>query len=145
MTTFLDTRLKKLKKVSAYDDEFIVANLKLISASINSLELKNTKSAPHLHQLLLAHDPALQITPKIEANNKAINLISTLAARVYKHVFYNSPAPRKLASNTNCNFNNRKYVDPAPQNPLNTSLAKRNTNKRKQLFQIRSDLTLAPE
>ena len=121
------------------------------------MELKNTKSAPHLHQLLLAHDPALQITskieahdpvlqitPKIEANNKAINLICTHAAQVHKHVSYISPAPRKLASNTNCNFNNFKYVDPAPQNPLNTSFAKRNTNKRKQLFQIRSELALAP-
>ena len=99
---------QKAKKVSVYDKEFIVAKLKLFFASINSLELKNTKFAPHLHQLLLAHDPALQITPKIEAhdpalqitpkievNNKAIYLISTHAARVYKHVSYNSPAPRK--------------------------------------------------
>ena len=121
------------------------------------MELNNTKSTTHLYQLLLAHDPALQITPKIEAhdpelqitpkieaNNKAINLISTHAARVYKHVYYISPALRKLAPNTNCNFNNFKNVDPASQNPLNTPLAKRETNRRKQLFQIRSELTLAP-
>ena len=112
-----------------YDEEFIVAKLKLISASINSLELSNTKPAPHLHQLLKAHDPASQFTLKIEANNNAISLISTHAARVHKHGYYNSPAPRKLASNTNCNLNNLKYVDPASQFPLNTSLARRNTNK----------------
>ena len=50
--------IQKAKKVSAYDEEFIVAKLKLISASINSLELNNTKPAPHLphlHRLLKAH------------------------------------------------------------------------------------------
>ena len=40
---------QKAKKVSAYDEDFIVAKLKLKSASINSLELNNTKPAPHLH------------------------------------------------------------------------------------------------
>ena len=115
-----------------------MAKLKLISTSINSLELNQTKPATHLHQLLIqlkpalqitpkieahnpalqitpkieAHDPALQITLKIEANNKAVNLISTPATRVYKHVYYNFPAPRKLASNTNCNLNNSNYVAP---------------------------------
>ena len=102
------------------------------------MELNQTKPATHLHQLLIqlkpalqitpkieAHNPALQITPKIEAhypalqitlkieaNNKAVNLISTPATRVYKHVYYNFPAPRKLASNTNCNLNNSNYVAP---------------------------------
>ena len=37
-----------------------------------------------------------------------------------------------------------KYVGPASQNPINTSLAQRNTSKRKQLFQIRNELALAP-
>ena len=55
---------QKVKKVSAYDKEFIVAKLKLIFTSINSLELKNTTPATHLHQLLVKHNPALQITPK---------------------------------------------------------------------------------
>ena len=134
------------------------------------MELNNTKPASHLHQLLIAHnrtlqitpkieahnhakqitpkievhDPALQITPKISANNKAINLINTHAARVYKHVYYKSPAPRKLASNTTCNLNNLKYVDTASQNTFNTSLAQQNTSKSKQLFQIRNELALAP-
>ena len=45
---------QKAKKVSAYDEEFIVAKLKLISTSINSLELNNTKPASHLHKLLIA-------------------------------------------------------------------------------------------
>ena len=49
---------RKAKKVSAYDEELIVAKLKLISTSINAMELNNTKSASHLHQLLLAHYPA---------------------------------------------------------------------------------------
>ena len=99
---------QKAKKVSAYDEEFIVAKLKIISASINSLELNKTKPALHIHQLIKAHDsasqitpkfeahnPASQITPKTEANSKAINLVSTHAARVYKHDYYISPAPRK--------------------------------------------------
>ena len=112
---------QKAKKVSAYNEEFIVAKLKLISTSINALELSNTKSASQLHQLIIthnpalqitptieAHEPALQITPKIEANNKAINSINTHATRVRKHVFYNSPALRKLASNANSNLSNSK-------------------------------------
>ena len=40
---------QKAKKVSAYDEELIVAKLKLISTSINALELNNTKSASQLH------------------------------------------------------------------------------------------------
>ena len=135
---------QKPNKISTFDAEFFVATLKLISASINSLELKKTKPAPHLHQLLKAYNPALQIPPKIEANNKAINLISTHAARVHKHDYYNSPFPRKLVSNTNYNINNLKYADPASQISLHTSLAKRNTNNRKQLFQNWNELTLAP-
>ena len=153
-----------------YDEEFIAAKLKLISTTINSLESSNTKSASHLHHILIAlnpalqitptieahnpaiqitpkievHDPALQVTPKIAANNKAINLINTHAARVYKHAYYNSPAPQKLASNTTCILNNLKYVDSASQNTLNTSLAPRNTSELKQLFQIRNELALAP-
>ena len=65
---------QKAKKVSAYDEEFIVEKLKLISASINSLELNNTKSAPHLHQLIIAHNPASQITSKIEAHDSALQI-----------------------------------------------------------------------
>ena len=93
---------QKAKNVSTYNEEIIVAKLKLISTSINALELKNTKSASQLHQLIIthnpalqitptieAHEPALQITPKIEANNKAINSINTHATRVRKHFFYN--------------------------------------------------------
>ena len=147
---------QKAKKVSTYDEEFIVAKLNLVSTSINSLELNNTKPATNLHKLLIkdnpalqitpkieAHNPALQITPKNEANNKAINLISAPATRVCKHVYYTSPAPRKLASNTNCNLNNLNYVAPASQSPLNTSLAQQNTSKSKQLIQIPNELALA--
>ena len=62
---------QKAEKVSAYDVEFIVTKLTLISTSINALELNNTKPASHLHQLLIAHNPALQFTPKIEKHNPA--------------------------------------------------------------------------
>ena len=148
---------QKAKNVSAYDEEFIVAKIKLISTSIRAKELNNKKSASHLHQLLLAHNPALrntpktethnpasQITPKIEAHNKAINLIRTHAARVCKHVYYNSPAQRKLASNCTSNLDNLKYVGSASQNSINTSPAQQNTSKSKQLFLIRNGLALAP-
>ena len=50
---------QKAKKVSAYDEEFIVAKLKLISTSINALELNNTKCASQLHQLIITRNPAL--------------------------------------------------------------------------------------
>ena len=43
---------QRAKKVSAYDEEFIVAKLKLISKSINALELNITHPASHLHHLL---------------------------------------------------------------------------------------------
>ena len=79
----------------------------------------------------------MQITPEIRANNRAINLISTHAARVRKHDYYNSPAPRNLASNTTCNLQNLNYVDPALQVPLITSLAQHSTTKYKQLVQKR--------
>ena len=120
------------------------------------MELNNTKPATHVHQFLIkhnpalqitpkieAHNPALQITPKIEANIKVINLISAPATRVYKHVYYNSPAPRKLASDTNCNFKVSNYVATTSQSPLNISLAQQNTSKSKQLFQTRNELALA--
>ena len=60
---------QKATKVSAYDEEFSIAKVNLISASFNSLELKTTDPATHLHQLIKAYDPASQITPKVEANN----------------------------------------------------------------------------
>ena len=56
---------QKAKKVSAYDEEFIVAKPKLISTSINALELKTTHSASQLHQLLTKHNLKSQTTPKI--------------------------------------------------------------------------------
>ena len=42
---------QQAEKISNYDKEFIVAKLKLISASINSLDLNKTHPASHLHQL----------------------------------------------------------------------------------------------
>ena len=42
---------QKAKNVSAYDEEFIVSNLNLISAIINSLDLKTAEPASHFHQL----------------------------------------------------------------------------------------------
>ena len=49
---------QQVKKVSNYDEEFIVAKLKLMSASINSLDLNKTHPATHLHQLFKTHDLA---------------------------------------------------------------------------------------
>ena len=77
---------QKAKKISAYDDEFIVAKLKLISTSVYSLELEPKKSAVHFNKLLQVHDPADQITPKFEATNNATNSISSHEKRVLKHV-----------------------------------------------------------
>ena len=77
--------IHKAKKVSAYDEEFIVAKLKLISASVNSLELQSSHSAPHLHTLLQANDLESQITPRSEPITNEINLISPLATRARKH------------------------------------------------------------
>ena len=60
---------QKAKENFAYDEEFIVAKSKLISASVNSLNLKLTESAVHLNKLIQAHDPAHQITPKCDKFN----------------------------------------------------------------------------
>ena len=99
---------QKAKNVFAYDEEFIVAELNLISKSINALELNITHSASHLHHLLTnhnlalqnttkieAHNPVLQITSNVEASTKSINSISSHAPRVSEHVFSNSLAPRR--------------------------------------------------
>ena len=65
---------QKAKKVSAYDEEIIVAKLKIISASVNLLKLKSNEAAPHLHKLIQAHDPAPHITPEFESATKAKSL-----------------------------------------------------------------------
>ena len=56
---------------------------KLISASVNSLDLKSNVTATNLHKLIQKHDHAPHITPKFESTTKAINLISTLATLVH--------------------------------------------------------------
>ena len=147
---------QKAKKISTYDEEFIVAKLKLISKSVNSLELNTEHPASHLHQLLTNYtldpqntskieilDPALQTTPKIGTTNNSINSISTRATRVREHVFGNSLAPRNHASNSICQLNNLKYVTLASQSPLCISLALQNTSNNKQLIQIRNKVTYA--
>ena len=63
---------QKAKEVSACNEEFIVAKLNLFSASVNSLNIKSTEIAPPLNRLTQAHNPAHQITPKIEYNCNAI-------------------------------------------------------------------------
>ena len=107
------------------------------------LELQFTEPAPHLNKLTQAHDPAYQITPKIEATYDAIKLISTHANRVHKHCYYLSPALRTLY--TSCNFNTSKYSYSASQIPIIISLAKRNTNQCKQSFQNRNGKYLAKQ
>ena len=147
---------QKAKKISTYDEEFIVAKLKLISKSVNALELNTEHPASHLQQLLTNYtldpqnksqietiDPALQTTPKIETINNSINSISTRATRVREHVFGNSLAPRNHASTSICQLNNLKYVTLASQSPLCTSLALQNTSNNKQLIQIRNKKTYA--
>ena len=147
---------QKAEKVSAYDEEFVVAKLKLFSKSINALELNITQSASHLHHLFANHTLALQNTPKIEAYNhvsqittkvetsiKSINSIDTHATQVSEHVFSNSLAARKQASNSICELSNLKYAISASQSPTNTSLAQQNTNKSKQLIQIRNKVAFA--
>ena len=135
---------QKAKKVSAYDEEFIVAKLKLISKSINALELNITHSTSHLHHLLTnhnlalqntpkieTHNPSLQITSKVEASTKSINSISAHATRVSEQVFSNSLAPRKQASNVTSELSNLKYAIHAPQSPIHNSVAQQNTNMSK--------------
>ena len=56
-----------------------MVKLKLNSASVNSLNSKSTESAIHLNNLIQAHDPAQQTTPKFEATQNAMNLNSTHA------------------------------------------------------------------
>ena len=147
---------QRAKKVFAYDKEFIVAKLKLISKSINALEVDITHPASHLQHLLEnhtlawqntpkieAHDFVSQIKPKFESSTKSINSISTHATRVNEHVFCNSLAPRKQASNSICELNNLKYATPASQSPIDIYLALQNTNKSKQLIQIRNKVAFA--
>ena len=94
--------------MSAYDKEFNVAKLKLISASVNSLNLKANQPAPQLNYLIQTHNSAPQTTLKNESTSKTINSISSHATRVHKHIYYLSPAPRIPAAITNCNLNNSK-------------------------------------
>ena len=147
---------QKAKKISTYDEEFIVAKLKLISNSINTLELKTKHPTSRLYQLLTNHslDPqntpkiethisAHKFTPKFESLNRSINSISTHAAQVCEHVFSHSLAPRDHTSNYSFQLNNLKYAPLASQNPLSTSLALQNTSNNKQLIQIRNKVTYA--
>ena len=85
----------------------------------------------------------MQITPKIESNTNSILSISTHATRVREHKFSNSLAPRDQAPNIISRLNDLKYVTPASQNPLCTSLALQNTSNSKQLLQIRNKVIFA--
>ena len=67
---------QKAKKISTYDEEFIVAKLKLIWKSINALELSTKYSASHLHQLLTHHTLALQSTSKTKIHELASQINS---------------------------------------------------------------------
>ena len=134
---------QRAKKISAYDDEFIVPKLKIISPSVNSLSLKSTKRVIQFKQINTSTRSCTSITPKIEATHNAINLLSTHATRVLKHDSYLSPAPRSQITNTSCIFNNLMYAYPALQIPNNTSLAKRNTTPCKQSFQNPNEMYLA--
>ena len=95
----------------------------------HNLALQNTPK-------IEAHDSVSQIKPKTETSTKSINSISTHATRVNEHVFSNSLAPRKQASNSICELSNLKYAIPASQSPIDTYLDLRNTNKSKQFFKL---------
>ena len=60
---------QKAKKISTYVEEIIVAKLKLISKSINALELNTKFSASHLHQLLTHHTLAMQNASKTKIHS----------------------------------------------------------------------------
>ena len=120
-----------------------MAKLKLISASVNFLDIKPNESSTHFNKIIKAHDPAHQINPKLEATNNAIKLNSTHAKQVHKHDSHLSPAPRNHIVNTSGNFNNLKYAYPASQLPITTSLAKQNTTHCKQSFRNRNELSFA--
>ena len=96
---------QKAKIVSAYNEEFVVAKLKLICATVNALNLKSTEPALHMNKLLKAHDNTHQIKPTIEATYNAINLTSAHATCVHTHGYYLSPAPGNQITNTCCIFN----------------------------------------
>ena len=65
--------------------------IKLISASVTSINLKFKEYPTDLHNLMQVPDPAHQIRPKTEFSYKTINLISTLATTVYKQDYYLPP------------------------------------------------------
>ena len=134
---------QKSKKGSAYDEESIVSKIKLISASVISLNLKSTEPAPRLNRLMQAQDPAHQITPKIAATYNAINLITTQSTRVHIDDYYLFPAPRNHVTNTSCSSNNSKYAYRASEITINTSIAQRNKTHCKQLFQNGNEKYLA--
>ena len=121
---FQNIQIRKLK-ISAYDEEFIVPKLNLISTSVNSLNLQFTQHASHLHTLLQAHNLAPQISAKRELAPQSINLINTLVTRSHKLEFYLSPVPQNQITNIRRNLNNSKCAYPASQKPIKTSLAKR--------------------
>ena len=93
--------------------------------------------------IIEANTPAFQITSKVEASAKSINSIRTHATRVSEHVFSNSLAPRKQASNATSELSNLKNTLHAPQSPIYTSLGQQNTNKCKQSVQIRNKVAFA--
>ena len=135
---------QKAKKVSAYDDKFIGAKLKLISTSVNSLKLETIKPAVQFNKLLQAHDPVKShlnlrhITPKIEATIKAINLISTHAKHVHTHNSHLSLAQQNHTTINSNILNDLKYAYPASQIPLKTSPAEQNRTHCEQFFQNRN-------
>ena len=79
---------QKAEKVSAYDEEFLLAKLDLISASASSLNIKSIQYAPYLRNLLNLHDPAPQLTNKSEPAINSLRTISTFDTRLHAHELY---------------------------------------------------------
>ena len=136
MNTYLDILIGNLEKVSTYDKEFIVEKLKLISASGNSLKIYSYQPAPYLHILLKTYNTAPRITTDSESNMNTINTFSTLDNHLQAHATHLSPAKQNPLVNTSYIASDSKYVYPASQIPINTTLAKRNPLQFKHSFQI---------
>ena len=95
---------QKSKRVFACNDQFIVAKLDIISAYAESLNLKSSKSASRLQNLLKMYNPAPQITANSESIISSIRTISIFDPRLHKHEFHLSPRSQ------NSLMNAKKYI-----------------------------------
>ena len=84
--------------MSAYDEEFIVAKLELISNTATDLRLISATSASPLHLLYLAEAPPQQMTSTISTESFSINATSIFAQQLCMINCNYSLASRNLVS-----------------------------------------------